>query len=138
MAEVIGDIHVVVHNARVRDDAGRFVAEVQQGAIAAARDLAEKLADLIRAKILSKGLVRSGDLLASVGVAAHGVTAEAYDDSDHAAPLEEGAVAHDIPNSFGWGVTLHHPGNRAYRFVQEAGDDLIPLSGDIVARHMPK
>jgi hypothetical protein len=138
MAEVLGEMHVVVERARVRDDNGRFLSAVRDGAAAAARDLAEKLADLIRAKILAKGLIRSGDLLASVGVAAHGVTAEAYDDSDHAAPLEEGAVGHFIPNSFGWGVSLWHPGNHPYRFVQEAGEDLIPLSGEIVARHMPR
>jgi hypothetical protein len=63
--------------------------------------------------------------------------ADVVSDSDHAAPLEKGAVAHWIPNAFGWGVAVWHPGNAAYRFFEIGAEALAAIGGSIVARNMP-
>lgn len=43
-----------------------------------------------------------------------------YVGTDHWAPQEFGAAAHDIPNAFGWGITVRHPGNAAQPFMRPA------------------
>lgn len=123
----------------LRDDLGRFLAAVHEGAAAAAWELADTLAAFVIAAIAGDGLIRSGELVGSVKAVMLGATeGAAVTDSDHAAPLEFGAVPHQIPGAFGIPGGVWHPGNRAYKFFETAGQAVTAMSGEIVARHMPK
>lgn len=41
-------------------------------------------------------------------------------DADVPAYVEYGTRPHEIPNAFGWGITVHHPGTHAQPFLRPA------------------
>lgn len=115
-------------------------------------DEADNLVEMIENKIKSKGLVDSGELLASFHANQAGAsTWVIWSSADHAMPIEEGASPHEITpdtapflafrpenpseyseviNDDGW-VTLDrvgHPGNKPYRYILEAQSQWKPVA----------
>lgn len=127
----------VEFTAHHRDESGRFVSRVHDGAVAAARQGGEVLQKMVMSAIIADGLVRTGSLLASVQVDGGGTQVRVHSGNDHAMPLETGARPHRIPNAFGWGITVWHPGNRPYRFFKTASDAFKGIFPGIVREHMP-
>jgi hypothetical protein len=41
--------------------------------------------------------------------------------------VEYGTRPHDIPNAFGWGITVRHPGTRAQPFIRPAAYRKRPI-----------
>jgi hypothetical protein len=130
----------------LREDSGRFLAAVHEGAAAAAWELADTLAGLAIANAPVKTSALVNSIRAYMVSATEGV---AVATAAHAAPQEKGARAHDIPGSFGRGAdygygsdrkppqTFWHPGNPATRFMENAGKAVSVLSPMIVRQHMP-
>jgi hypothetical protein len=128
----------VTQRVYLRDDLGRFLSAVHEGAHNAAWELADTLATLVIAAIAGELRVRTGELIGSVKAVMVGATeGVAVSDSDHAAPLEFGAAPHYIPPRVVPPGPMH-PGNRAYKFFEAAGKAVTAMSGEIVARNMPK
>lgn len=50
-------------------------------------------------------------------------------DKRYAAPVHEGSKPHLIPNAFGLGFTVDHPGNSANPWLRRALDRLAAMSG---------
>lgn len=141
MASTLGGI-TVGGKTQVRGDGGRFVSAAHEGAVRAAKALADEIA--LTAIILAPE--RSGALKGSIKAESHGVVGWATADAPYAEAQEKGAGPHDIPNSFGWGPDfgiggrfggLFHPGNPATHFLQAAGDIVRSYGASIVARYMP-
>lgn len=107
---------VVRTHVQNRDHFGRFLAEYNANAARAVADTAEAIALEARANAPK----RTGQLAASIYAVPHGKSATIETHNDHAAPQEFGAGPHDIPNAFGWGITVHHPGNPATHFLKRA------------------
>jgi hypothetical protein len=107
-------LHMEVH---LQDNFGRFRAALDAAETAA---LKEVLAE-VEEDAAMFAPYRLGDLAGSIHSrmlsSRHGFVAA---DADHAMPQEEGAVPHDIPNAFGRGFTVHHPGNPATHFMRDA------------------
>lgn len=66
--------------------------------------------------------IRSGKLASSIKgrVVAGGenlVVGFVEAEAPHAVFVEENTRAHDIPNAFGWGITVRHPGTTAQPFM---------------------
>jgi hypothetical protein len=139
MSELIGNFQLYGRTYLRDDESGRFLSAAHAGAAAASNELAETLAEFVRAGIAAQTRTRTGRLLASVnairlGASESGVVVEA----DYGAPLDRGAVAHWIPNAFGRGVPVWHPGNKPpLHFMDEAARAMIAVSGEIVRRNMP-
>lgn len=142
MAFSIGEI-VASNEVRVRDESGRFVSALHEGAIAAAKELAEEIAAL--AIVTAPGPV-SGTLMGSIEARSEGIIAWATADAPWAEVQELGGAPHDIPNSFGRGPEfgiggrfggMFHPGNPATHFLEEAGRAVSGYSLSIVAKYMP-
>lgn len=137
MADIIGSF-TVEGRAYLRDEIGRFEAAVDAGSASAAEELGSTFADLVRSAIAAAGLVRTGGLLGSVTHRMLGAAlAEAEVGSDHAAPLEFGARPHQIPGAFGIVAGVFHPGNRAYRFFEQAEGAIHAVGPSIVRSHLP-
>jgi hypothetical protein len=62
--------------------------------------------------------VDTGELKAS-GYVDHGAGVVGFR-ADHAAAVELGARAHEIPNAWGRGITVHHPGTKAQTYLRPA------------------
>lgn len=62
--------------------------------------------------------VDTGDLYLSIDVD-HGA-GQLVARVPHAAAVEMGSAPHDIPNAFGRGVTVHHPGGPAQPYLRPA------------------
>jgi hypothetical protein len=94
-------------------------------AIAARRAALEEAAAEVLGHALVEVPVRDGNLrrqhrLGDLGVGAAEIRVENH--ADYAAAVHEGSVAHDIPNAFGWGITVEHPGNDANPWLRRAMD----------------
>ena len=142
MAFSIGGI-VASNEVRVRDESGRFIAELHAGAVEAAEAVAEEIAAL--AMVTAPGPV-SGTLMASIDARSEGVVAWATADAPWAEVQELGGAPHDIPNSFGRGPEFgiggrfggfFHPGNPATHFLEEAGRTVSGYAIGIVAKFLP-
>lgn len=62
--------------------------------------------------------VDSGDLFLSIGVDHSAGTL--FADTDYAAAVELGASPHEIPNAWGRGITVEHPGTKAQPYLRPA------------------
>lgn len=62
--------------------------------------------------------VDTGELAAS-GYVDHGAGRIGFR-ADHAAPVEVGASPHEIPNAWGRGITVEHPGTKAQPYLRPA------------------
>jgi hypothetical protein len=143
MAFSIGGI-VASNEVRVRDESGRFIAALHEGAVEAAEAVAEEIAAV--AMVTAPGPV-SGTLMASIDARSEGVVAWATADAPWAEVQELGGVPHDIPNSFGRGHdfgfgsqfdrAFFHPGNPATHFLEEAGRTVSGYAIGIVAKFLP-
>jgi hypothetical protein len=137
--------HIAVSgDVRMRDESGRFIGAVQEGAVRAAEAVAEQVAAVARMTAPK----RRGLLALSVEARSEGVRAWATADAPYAAAQEEGAGPHDIPGSFGrdfpWGFGAAwgrpgawHPGNPATHFLLNAGTTVSAYALSIVERYMP-
>ena len=146
---------VVTGEVFMRDDRGRFIAAVEEGAADAAQDMATDLAALIIATAASELRTRTGNYIRSVKpVRLTRTSAAAVIEAPYARPLEEGSSPHDIPNSFGrgpdfgfgpdqrknWdkgGFPFFHPGNRAYRIGAQAYEAIVAAAPAVIRRRMP-
>lgn len=145
----IGEVEVSLQT-QLRDESGRFISAVQEGAHDAAEELAEKIADQAASNVLSRLRQRTGQLVGSIqAVMVSAYVGNALATAPHAPPQEFGAGPHDIPNSFGWGAdygfghnrkppqATFHPGNPAVHFMADAGEHTAAQSASIVRKHMP-
>lgn len=141
--ETIGDFTVTSRTFLRDDQSGRFLSAAHEGARSAVGELASTLADLVRSALVDSGLVRTGDLVASVDEyrvsdQEGGITVGAQ----QAASMESGEVDHWIPNAFGRGVAVfwrgRDPGAKVgFGYVRQAAAALTAISGAIVRKHMP-
>lgn len=137
---------------RLRDDSGRFLSEVRQGAAESVEEIADHIAAVAITNVASRLRTRSGELLRSISVEGRGFQADVVADAGHAAPQEKGAVSHNIPNSFGrgpdFGFPQHrnnwarggagfHPGNPAVHFLRDAGEGSAAYGLAILRKNMP-
>lgn len=135
---------VVSQQAFVRDESGRFIAELENGAAAAARELTMELASL--AQVFAPR--RRGILAASIeGVMVSATSGVATASAGHAAAQEKGAGPHLIgapgqalgnreEGFFAKGPVLH-PGNPAVHYLTRAGQAVGALSVGILRKHLP-
>jgi hypothetical protein len=139
VSELIGEFQIRSRTYLRDDETGRFISAVHAGAAAAAFDLANTLANLIKGGILIHTNTRTGTLLSSVQAFLVGTSeGQVIIGADYAAPLDRGAVAHWIPNAFGSGRPVWHPGNKPpLEFVRDAEQALTAMAGDIIRGHMP-
>lgn len=133
MSVVSAGSYVVTEKAFHRDESGRFLSEVHAGAVRSAFELAQQIADM--ARIFAPR--RRGILAASIRVFSFGTRGEAVADAPWAAPQEEGAVPHPIPNAFGWGITVMHPGNPAVHYMLRGGRAVAQHSDAVIRANMP-
>jgi hypothetical protein len=70
--------------------------------------------------------VDTGYLKNSISVDFDGLGFEAGPTAEYGAYVEEGTDPHDIPDAFGWGITVHHPGTPAEPYMGPAADVTIP------------
>lgn len=96
-----------------RNEFGRFASAIEAGAERSQEEASEIGAALAAALAPKK----KGTLAGSIHSNGHGF---ATGDLPEALPQEEGAAPHEIPNSFGWGITLEHPGNPAVHYMRDA------------------
>lgn len=142
----------VRQKSQLRDESGRFLEEVREGARESVEELADFIAGQAITNVATKLRTRTGALLSAIKSRAKGYVGEAYVDfaiAPHGAPQEKGARSHDIPNSFGWGheygfgkdrnpPALHfHPGNPAVRYMAEAGQGAALVGLMILRKNMP-
>jgi hypothetical protein len=57
---------------------------------------------------------------------------------DYAASIEGGSKAHDIPNAFGKGITVRHPGIKALPFLRPQADKHYPKLLGLIKQAMSK
>lgn len=140
MSELIGEYTIRSRSyLRETEGTGRFAAAAAAGGDRALEALGNEFARLVRAAIAASTKRRTGELLGSVRwfqVSAQEV--DILSDSDHVAPLDRGAVAHWIPNAFGRGVAVWHPGNHPpKRFFGQAEEVIRRIAPEIIKEHMP-
>lgn len=137
----------VTQRTYLRDDSGRFVSEVEAGAARSAWELAEDTANLARVFApIDKGRL-VGSIRPFMTGATSGAAVAGGPGAEHAAAQEKGAVPHSIgaPGQLLWNPEkmfaavgpVQHPGNRAVRYMQRAGEAVAALSPAILRRNMP-
>lgn len=144
MATVRAGNIVVSNEVSVRDESGRFLAEVEAGAAAAARELTESVAALARVFAPFKRGVLAGSIQGVMQSATSGV---AIATAGHAAAQEKGAGPHPIgapgqllsnrEEGFAARGPVMHPGNRAQRYLTRAGEAVGALSVGILRKNLP-
>jgi hypothetical protein len=77
--------------------------------------------------------VDTGALRNSIGVDVSGLAFEAGPTVDYGDFVEQGTAPHLIPNAFGWGITVHHPGTPAEPFLGPAFDRVEPVAFEAFA-----
>lgn len=139
-----GEIRVTQH-VWLRDDSGRFLAAVEQGA----HDAAWELADTVAALGIAGAPVRTGFLVSSIRAYMVGATeGVAVATAPYADVQEKGGAPHSIgepgqplfnpEQGFAAIGPVNHPGNPATHFLTNAGHAVAAMSAGIVARHMPR
>lgn len=112
---------------RMRDNFGRFLALVEEAGRASAQELVETAAD-DASELAPVGPARPPKQLArrpKLSSHIHPVMLEpkmgvVVATPGHAAAQEKGAAPHPIPNAFGTGATVMHPGNAAQPYIRPA------------------
>lgn len=69
--------------------------------------------------------IDQGDLFLSIGV--DHAAGTLYADTEYAAAVEQGSAPHEIPNAFGSGTTVMHPGGPAQPYLRPAAYRQRPL-----------
>lgn len=72
--------------------------------------------------------VDTGALKNSIGVDVSGLSFEAGPTAFYGDFVEQGTAPHLIPNAFGWGITVHHPGTPAEPYLAPAFDRIEPVT----------
>lgn len=125
-----------------RDNMGRFMAACDAAAVRSA----EEIGDLMERR--ARGLAPSGParsdygrrmkLKPSIGTRHVDLkTVAIFARAQHAGAIEEGAGPHLIPNAFGRGITVLHPGNGAQPFLMPAYDAAVAAWRTILSRNYP-
>lgn len=78
--------------------------------------------------------VDTGTARNSIGVDVSGLSFEAGPTVFYGGYIEEGTAPHLIPNAFGWGITVHHPGTAPAPFMGPAFDRVEPVAVEAFAR----
>lgn len=78
--------------------------------------------------------VDTGALRNSIGVDVEGLGFEAGPTVFYGDYVEQGTAPHLIPNAFGWGITVHHPGTPAEPYLGPAFDRVEPVTAEAFAR----
>lgn len=78
--------------------------------------------------------VDTGALRNSIGVDVSGLSFEAGPTVFYGDFVEQGTAPHLIPNAFGWGITVHHPGTPAEPYMGPAFDRIEPVAVEAFAR----
>jgi precorrin-6B methylase 2 len=134
MADEIGTITAST-SIQMRDSIGRFQAILDRAAEASARDLTDKAVEL--AKRNAERFKKSGELEASIGPVYQGKKGKVEATAPHAHSIEAGAIAHSIPNAFGRGQAVMHPGNQAQPYLEPVPKQLQPYADGILQRNYP-
>jgi hypothetical protein len=139
MADVIGDFRVRGRTYLRDDETGQFLSAAAAGANLAVEEIVGAMADIVRGAIIAMTDVRTGELQNSVDPYVTGQgQAQVIIGAAHGAPLNMGAVAHWIPNAFGSGRAVWHPGNKPpMRFMEQAEHAMLSIAPEIVRRNMP-
>lgn len=142
MAERVTEARIVGRTFLREDSTGRFAAALDAGATSAVREMAHTLLTLVKGAISAMFRQRTGDLEGKVfahTVSRQSAEVEAW--SGHAAPLDQGARDHWIPNAFGSGVAVLWKGSgrskSGYHFMRQAEEALTALAPEIIRRNMP-
>lgn len=139
-----GDIIVSTTSGFLRDESGRFLSAVDEGATAAVHEIADAMAGMA----ILFAPKRRGVLAASIeGVQLAAHEAAAIATAPHAAPQELGAGPHIIgadgellankEDDFHTHGPVLHPGNPATHFLARAARAVAPRGVGIVRKHMP-
>lgn len=125
-----------------RDNFGRFMSACDAAGVRSA----EEIGDLMerRAKSLApSGPARSdygrrAKLKPSIGTRHIDLkTVAVYARAGHAGAIEEGAGPHLIPNAFGRGITVLHPGNGAQPYLMPSYDAAVSAWRAILDKNYP-
>lgn len=118
------EVHALAHDIREHADITRGRAE-EIIAVAGHRvsAVAQQLAP-----------VDTGALKNSIGVDVEGLSFEAGPTVSYGDFVEQGTAPHLIPNAFGWGITVHHPGTPAEPYLAPAFDSVESIALAAFAR----
>ncbi|MCZ4497893.1 MAG: Bacteriophage HK97-gp10, putative tail-component [Marmoricola sp.] len=76
-----------------------------------------------KANIQANGSVQTGAMLNSVSTSTEGLTVEVGPTVEYGGYVEQGTDGpYPIPNAFGWGITVMHPGNAPKPYLGPAFD----------------
>lgn len=77
-----------------------------------------------RAKVIGTAVAfDTGNLVNSISTSVHGLTAEVGPTAEYGGFVEQGTDGpYPIPNAFGWGITVMHPGNAPQPYLGPAFD----------------
>lgn len=126
-------------NVQFRSNLGRFAALQGRNAEGAARDMVETAADLAYENApvgpARKDYGRREKLTSSIEGRMTGRTTGVVEaDAGHAAAIESGAAPHEIPNAFGSGQTVMHPGNEPQPYIRPVLAQLQPYLPGILRK----
>ncbi len=131
------DIGTVTVRTRVqyRDKFGRFARMLDEAAIAAARELTDKAVELAKQNHAPHS--RTDRLMSGIRPRYAGKVGYVESTAPHAHPVEAGAIAHQIPGSFGRDGSVLHPGNDPAPYLAQVPGQLQAYAPGIVAKHYP-
>lgn len=103
--------------------------DVDEGGLAEIRAIARRVRnnalDDMKPEAERNAPVLSGDLFLSIDVDHD--SGRLYANTDYAAAVELGSSAHEIPNAFGTGATVMHPGGPPQPYLRPAAYRQRPL-----------
>lgn len=129
-------------DVRMRDRIGRFAAIIDAAGVGMAHDMVETTARFAHENAPvgpgRKDYVRRPKLSGSIGFRMTSAKAGVIEaKTGHAGPQEKGAGPHPIPNAFGMGITVMHPGNAAQPYLRPAYIQLQPLLPGMLEKWYP-
>lgn len=117
-----------------RDPFGRFMRETDEASADAIQAASRQGSELAKA-FASKRTGEMAGEIHPIGSGMHGGWAAGS--SPQTEPQEFGAGPHEIPNAFGWGVTVQHPGNPAQHFMKRSFDIISAKLAAMVQARLP-
>jgi len=131
-------IHTQVES---RNRWGQFRAALDRGGIEAVSETTRELEALARANAPTgpgrHDYGRRPKLRPSIQGHASGKVGHVGSTAPQAPALETGGAPHPIPNAFGRGITVEHPGNPAFHFLKRAADAIMPRFQANIKKFMP-
>lgn len=133
----------VSYRSLLRDESGKFISEVEAGAVRSVTELANQTRDL--ARVFAPR--RRGWLASQIESFIFGTYAETVSSADYAAAQEKGAGPHSIgadgqllsnrDEGFSARGPVLHPGNPAVRYLARAGQAVAAHGASVIRANMP-